>query len=82
MNREELETRVLKTLGEIAPEADLTAIKPNVSFRDQMDLDSMDYLNFVIALDEDFGAEIPESEYTKFTSLDACVEQLQRLEGT
>ena len=36
----------------------------------------MDYLNFVIALDEEFQANIPESEYTKFITLNACVEQL------
>lgn len=79
MNREEIKEKVLETLGEIAPEADLSAIKPDVNFREQLDIDSMDYLNFVIALDEKFGAEIPETEYTKFTNLNACIDHLLEL---
>jgi acyl carrier protein len=78
MTRDEIKAKVLEILGEIAPEADLSAIKPDVNFRDQIDLDSMDYLNFVIALDEEFQANIPETEYTKFVTLNACVEQLSK----
>jgi acyl carrier protein len=79
MTDTEIRAKVLQILVEIAPEADLENIKPNVEFREQIDLDSMDYLNFVIALDEDFGAQIPETEYTQFTSLNACVERLKTL---
>jgi acyl carrier protein len=81
MNETEIKTKVLKTLSEIAPEADLENIKPDVAFRDQIDLDSMDYLNFVIALDEEFQANIPETDYTKFISLNACVAELVKLHG-
>ena len=77
MTREEIRTKVLEVLSEIAPEADLPRIKPDVPFRDQIDIDSMDYLNFVIALDERFEAGIPEQDYTKFVTLNACVEQLE-----
>ena len=77
MTREEIRTKVLEVLSEIAPEADLPSIKPDVPFRDQLDIDSMDYLNFVIALDERFEAGIPEQDYTKFVTLNACVEQLE-----
>ncbi len=71
--RDELARTVLRLLGEIAPEADLTTIKPDVSFREQMDIDSMDFLNFVIALHEALHVEIPEADYPKLTTLDACV---------
>jgi acyl carrier protein len=81
MTEEEIKTKVLRILGEIAPEAELANIKPDVEFRDQIDLDSMDYLNFVIALDEEFQAAIPETEYTKFISLNACVEELRNLQN-
>jgi acyl carrier protein len=64
---------VLRMLGEIAPEADLAQVKPDVDFRDQFDLDSMDLLNFVIAVDEELGVEIPESDYARLGSLDAFV---------
>lgn len=79
MTREEIKAGVLDVLSEIAPESDLTNIKPDISFRDQIDLDSMDYLNFVIALDERFRANIPEVDYTKFVTLNACVDQLESL---
>lgn len=81
MTNEEIKTEVLRILGEIAPEADLDSINPDVEFREQIDIDSMDYLNFVIALDENFDATIPEIDYTKFASLSSCVEQLQKIAG-
>jgi acyl carrier protein len=74
MTQDEIRATVLRILGEIAPEADLTRLKPDVSFRDQLDIDSMDFLNFVIALDEELDVRIPESDYPKLSSLDACVE--------
>ena len=49
---------------------------PDVSFRDQLDIDSMDFLNFVIALDEEPDVRISESDYPKLSDLDACVEFL------
>ena len=67
---------VLRLLGEIAPEADVTALKPGVNFRDQLDIDSMDFLNFVILIHKTFGLEIPEADYPKYGTLDGCVEQL------
>lgn len=48
---------IVRILGEITPDADLTALKPDVSFRDQLDIDSVDFLNFVIAL-HDAGTSI------------------------
>ena len=78
MTDDEIRAKVLEILGGIAPEADLSSIKSDVNFRDQLDMDSMDYLNFVIALDESFHAGIPENDYTKFVSLNACLEELKR----
>lgn len=73
---DQIKDTVLRLLGEIAPEADLTGLKPDLSFRDQLDLDSMDFLNFVILLHKTFGVEIPESDYPKYATLKGCVEQL------
>ncbi len=72
----ELRETVLRVLGEIAPEADPTTLKADVSFRDQLDIDSMDFLNFAIALHEELGVEIPEADYPKLATLDGCVEYL------
>lgn len=67
---------VLKILGEIAPEADLSQLKPDVSFRDQLDIDSMDLLNFVIALHKALGVDIPETDYPHLASLNGCIAYL------
>jgi len=80
MNRsptpDEIRQTVLRLLGEIAPEVDLSLVKPDVSFRDQLDIDSMDFLNFVISIHKTFGVEIPETDYPKYGTLNGCVERL------
>ena len=76
MTESEIRETVLRAMGEIAPEADPAALKPDVSFRDQLDIDSMDFLNFAIALHEELGVEIPEADYPKLATLDGCVEYL------
>jgi len=79
---DDIRQTVLRLLGEIAPEADLTALKPGVSFRDQLDIDSMDFLNFVIMIHKNFGVEIPEADYPKYGTLNGCVEQLSGRRAT
>jgi len=76
MTSDEIKATVLRLLGEIAPEADLSSLKPDVPFRDQLDLDSMDLLNFVIALHEQLGVDIPEIDYAKLATLDGSVAYL------
>jgi acyl carrier protein len=76
VTREEVRATMLRVLGEIAPEADLTALKPDVAFRDQLDLDSMDLLNVVIGLHAALGVEIPEADYSSLTTPDGCVDYL------
>jgi acyl carrier protein len=82
MTQEEIKATVLRILGEIAPEADLARLKPDVSFRDQLDIDSMDFLNFVIALDEELDVRIPESDYPKLLTLQGCIELLDSRAAT
>jgi acyl carrier protein len=62
MTRDEIKNTVLRILGGIAPEADLTQIKPQVGFREKLDIDSMDFLNFVIGPNKELGVEVPESD--------------------
>lgn len=78
---DEIAGTVLRLLGEIAPEADLTHLNPEVSFRDQLDIDSMDFLNFVIALHEALHIEIPEADYGKLSSLSGCVTYVLAKQG-
>ena len=77
MNREQLARRVLELLTAIAPDVEADSVIPGVAFRDQFDFDSMDTLNFAIALHRELGIEVPEAEYARLASLDKCVAYLQ-----
>jgi acyl carrier protein len=76
MTKDEIREIVLHVLGQIAPEADMSQIKPNRRIRDQLDIDSMDLLNFVVGLHKELQVEIPEADYPKLTTLDGCVDYL------
>lgn len=76
MTDDEIRAGVLRLLGDVAPEADLASIRPEKRLRDQIDIDSMDALNFLIAVDAEFGVSIPEADYPKLTTLDNIVAYL------
>jgi len=76
MNREELARRVLELVTGIAPDVDAATVIPGIDFRDQFDFDSMDTLNFAIALHRELGIEVPETDYARLASLDKCLEYL------
>jgi acyl carrier protein len=72
----EIRAAVLRQLGEIAPEADPEAIRDDADLRDQLDLDSMDMLNLVVAVDHELGVPIPESDYGLLATLNDMVAYL------
>lgn len=76
MTKDELAAMVERLLFSIAPDLEGERIEPEVSFRDQFDIDSMDHLNFVVAVSEETGLPIPESDYPRLTSLAGCVDYL------
>jgi acyl carrier protein len=76
MTEAEIKTTVLRVLGEIAPEADLTRLDPDAGLRDQLDLDSMDILNVMIGLHEALHVDIPETDYPKLATLNGAVAYL------
>jgi acyl carrier protein len=73
MTEAEIRALVLEQLGNIAPEADPSAIDPDASLRDELDIDSMDFLNFVIALHERLEVDIPEVDYPKLATINGAV---------
>ena len=76
MTRDEIRSILLGALGDVAPEADLAHLDPREDLREQLEIDSMDLLNFAIGVHERTGVEIPESDYPKLASLDSAVAYL------
>ncbi|HMP59098.1 MAG TPA: phosphopantetheine-binding protein [Gemmatales bacterium] len=76
MTTDELRAAIVRNLRKVAPEADAATLDPTVPFRDQIDLDSMDYFNFVLGLHKELQVEIPEGDYQKLISLQSCIEYL------
>lgn len=67
---------VLGIISVVAPDADLSAVKSDVRLRDQLDMDSMDFLDIVMELRKRYKIEVPKEDYPKLASLDSCVEYL------
>lgn len=76
MTRDEIQAITLELLHTIAPDADLAAIDSGISFRDQFEIDSVDYLNFVLSLEKRVGIRIPDLDYPRLSSLAGCVDYL------
>jgi acyl carrier protein len=77
MTADALRSAVLEALLDVAPDA-LDAARP---FRDQFDFDSMDQLNFVVALHKRLGVDVPETDYPQLATLAGCVAYLSRTLG-
>jgi acyl carrier protein len=72
----EIKAVVLRVLGGIAPEADLAALDPRASLRDQLDVDSVDFLTFIIGLHKELGVDIPDADVPKLATISGCVSYL------
>jgi len=77
MTENEVRERVFQVLHRIAPEADLNQLGPDQNLRETLDIDSFDFLNVVVALNEKFGVEIPETDYRRVSTLKGMVEYLK-----
>ncbi len=76
MTTEQIRTVVVEALSRIAPEVNTASITSGTRFRDDFDLDSMDFLNFVLALHERLGIDIPEADYPRLYTLASAVDYL------
>ena len=74
MTRDELKHAILEALTTIAPEVDTASLKADKPFRNQVDLDSADWLNFLVALKERIGVDVPDAEAPKLNTLDKLVD--------
>jgi acyl carrier protein len=83
MTREAIREAVIKALTSVAPEIDPASLIADEPFRQEFDLDSMDFLNFVIALHATLSVDVPEADYAKLATLNEAVEYLaERLGGS
>ena len=78
MNSAEARTLIVDVLASIAPEADFDRIRDEAVLRDELDLDSMDFLNFVTFLHQRSGIDIPEADYPKVSTLAGAISYLSR----
>ena len=70
---EQVRGTILDVLSSIAPELEPASIRPDEPLREQIDLDSFDFLNVLIALNERLGVEVPEKDYSDVQTLNAMV---------
>ena len=76
MTEADIRSVLQQELGNIAPEIDLGRLDPRADLREALDIDSMDFLNFVIAVHRRLNVEIPELDYPKLVTLDGAVAYL------
>ena len=77
MTEAEIHQAIADSLRAIAPEADLQLLPPDADLRETLDIDSFDFLNFLIGLHARLGVEIPEADYGKLTTLSDLLRYLQ-----
>ncbi len=79
MNNDQIREEVLDILEVIAPDEDITDLDDAVNFRDQMELDSMDFLDIVMELRKRHRIQIPEDDYVNLASMSSTVAYLEPL---
>lgn len=77
MTKEDVKQIVKDIIEEIAPDEDLSSINDSERLRDQLELDSMDFLDIVMELRKQHGIEVPEEDYPELASLESCANYLQ-----
>ncbi len=76
MTEDQVKQIVIDIINEIAPDEDTSGLKDEIALREQMDLDSMDFLDIVMELRKQHGIEVPEADYPKLASLQSCADYL------
>jgi len=76
MKADEIRSLILEVMHEIVPDEDLSNLKGDVRIRDQIEMDSMDFLDIIMELRKRYGVVVPEDDYMKLSTLDGSVEYL------
>ena len=72
MTNDQIKHAVLQIIAVIAPDEDLSHVKSDVALRDQLELDSMDFLDIVMELRKRYGVEVPEGDYIVHVEINAA----------
>ncbi|MBZ5855589.1 acyl carrier protein [Flavihumibacter profundi] len=78
MNEPELKQTILKMLKKVAPDSNPETLQPDDNIRQVLEMDSFDALQFIVALDEHLGIEIPEEDYGKIDTLNKLIAYLKQ----
>jgi acyl carrier protein len=81
VNTDDIRRTVVTALCDVAPEIEADKLDPKAELRSTLDLDSMDFLNFVLGLHKALGIDIPEADYRKLATLDGCVAYIAARRG-
>lgn len=76
MTEDQVKQIVIDIINEIAPDEETSGLKDEIALREQMDLDSMDFLDIVMELRKQHGIEVPEADYPELASLQSCANYL------
>ena len=77
MTKEDISQSIINIINDILPEGDCSGVDPDQRLRDQLDLDSMDFLDIVMELRKQYSVEVPEDDYPKLATLNSCIEYLE-----
>ena len=77
MTRDQIKDAIVEIINAILPDGDCSQVNPDEKLRDQLDLDSMDFLDIVMELRKQYKVQIPEEDYPKLASLSSCIEYLE-----
>ncbi len=76
MQRNQVASRILEILAEVGEDLDISNVDPDISLREQLGLDSVDFLDFVMVLRNRYGIEVPEEDYQELITLNTSVAYL------
>jgi acyl carrier protein len=79
MNADQARKAILESIHAVAPEVDPGEIEPDEELREQLDIDSMDFLNVIVGIHERTGIDVPEADYEHLETLDGAIKYLVRV---
>lgn len=77
MTGQAIRQAIIDIIADLAPDEDLTNLKDDVRIREQVSLDSMDFLDIIMEIRKRYGVQVPEEDYMKLATLKGCVEYLE-----